>query len=187
MGDRVTVLFRRERKEVPAIDEEIQAAEEEGVHFVFLAAPHRILGDAENLLQGTVLNNTVTVSGHADNAPGLKLPLNFTGRLSRSKAHCRTQFLRGANCVFVTAVSAVHPALIKISRGPSRLSLVAKSDHRLDFRRAPRRNPARQQCNCHNRRSDARENHGIVWAHAAQQAGHSVRQAKGHPEADDHP
>ena len=32
---------------MPAIDEEILAAEEEGVHFVFLAAPHRILGDAK--------------------------------------------------------------------------------------------------------------------------------------------
>jgi NADH-quinone oxidoreductase subunit F len=31
---------------MPAIDEEIQAAEEEGVKIVFLAAPHRILGDA---------------------------------------------------------------------------------------------------------------------------------------------
>jgi NADH-quinone oxidoreductase subunit F len=32
---------------MPAIDEEIQAAEDEGVQFVFLAAPHRILGDAD--------------------------------------------------------------------------------------------------------------------------------------------
>jgi NADPH-dependent glutamate synthase beta subunit-like oxidoreductase len=32
---------------MPAIDEEIQAAEDEGVRFVFLAAPHRIVGDAE--------------------------------------------------------------------------------------------------------------------------------------------
>ena len=31
---------------MPAIDEEIQAAEDEGVKLVFLAAPHRILGDA---------------------------------------------------------------------------------------------------------------------------------------------
>lgn len=43
----VTVLYRRERKDMPAIDEEIQAAEEEGVKFVFLAAPHRIIGDDE--------------------------------------------------------------------------------------------------------------------------------------------
>jgi len=32
---------------MPAIDEEIQAAEDEGVRFVFLAAPHRIVGDAD--------------------------------------------------------------------------------------------------------------------------------------------
>jgi NADH-quinone oxidoreductase subunit F len=47
MGGQVTILYRRERKDMPAIDEEIQAAEDEGVRFVFLAAPHRILGDAE--------------------------------------------------------------------------------------------------------------------------------------------
>ncbi len=45
MGSEVTILYRRERKDMPAIDEEIRAAEEEGVRFVFLAAPHRILGD----------------------------------------------------------------------------------------------------------------------------------------------
>jgi NADH-quinone oxidoreductase subunit F len=44
MGAAVTILYRRERDDMPAIDEEIQAAEDEGVKFVFLAAPHRILG-----------------------------------------------------------------------------------------------------------------------------------------------
>src|SRR5271157_3809229 len=47
MGASVTILYRRERKDMPAIDEEIQAAEEEGVRIVFLAAPHRIVGDAK--------------------------------------------------------------------------------------------------------------------------------------------
>jgi len=46
MGANATIIYRRERKDMPAIDEEIQAAEDEGVRFVFLAAPHRILGDA---------------------------------------------------------------------------------------------------------------------------------------------
>jgi NADH-quinone oxidoreductase subunit F len=46
MGARVTIFYRRERKDMPAIDEEIQAAEDEGVRFQFLAAPHRIVGDA---------------------------------------------------------------------------------------------------------------------------------------------
>jgi len=47
LGAKATILYRRERQDMPAIDEEIQAAEEEGVRFIFLAAPHRIVGDAE--------------------------------------------------------------------------------------------------------------------------------------------
>ena len=44
-GAKVTVLYRRERRDMPAIEEEVLAAEEEGVKFVFYAAPHRILGN----------------------------------------------------------------------------------------------------------------------------------------------
>ncbi len=46
-GAEVTVFYRRERKDMPAIEEETHAAKEEGAKFVFLAAPHRILGDAK--------------------------------------------------------------------------------------------------------------------------------------------
>jgi NADH-quinone oxidoreductase subunit F len=45
-GAEVTVFYRRERKDMPAIDEETQAATDEGAKFVFLAAPHRVIGDA---------------------------------------------------------------------------------------------------------------------------------------------
>ena len=44
MGAQVTIFYRRERKDMPAIEEEIQAAEDEGVRIVYLAAPHRIIG-----------------------------------------------------------------------------------------------------------------------------------------------
>jgi len=44
MGADVRILYRRERKDMPAIEEETRAAEEEGARIVFLAAPHRILG-----------------------------------------------------------------------------------------------------------------------------------------------
>lgn len=44
-GAQVTVFYRRERKDMPAIAEETHAAAEEGAKFVFLAAPHRVLGD----------------------------------------------------------------------------------------------------------------------------------------------
>jgi NADPH-dependent glutamate synthase beta subunit-like oxidoreductase len=44
-GATVTVIYRRQRKDMPAIREEVEAAEQEGAHFVFLAAPHRIVGE----------------------------------------------------------------------------------------------------------------------------------------------
>ena len=44
-GATVTVIYRRERKDMPAIPEEVEAAEQEGAHFVFLATPHRIVGE----------------------------------------------------------------------------------------------------------------------------------------------
>jgi NADH-quinone oxidoreductase subunit F len=45
LGSDVTIIYRRERKDMPAIREEVHAAEAEGVKFVFLATPHRIVGD----------------------------------------------------------------------------------------------------------------------------------------------
>ena len=47
MGAEVTVVYRRERKDMPAIGEETDAAEHEGARFHFLATPHRIVGDQE--------------------------------------------------------------------------------------------------------------------------------------------
>ena len=44
-GCTVTVFYRRERKDMPAIEEETRAARDEGARFVFLAAPHRVIGD----------------------------------------------------------------------------------------------------------------------------------------------
>jgi len=44
LGSDVTVVYRRSREEMPAREEEIKEAEEEGVKFMFLATPTRILG-----------------------------------------------------------------------------------------------------------------------------------------------
>jgi NADH-quinone oxidoreductase subunit F len=51
MGADVTVIYRRERKDMPAIPEETEAAEHEGVHFLFLATPHRIVGDKQGAVK----------------------------------------------------------------------------------------------------------------------------------------
>jgi NADH-quinone oxidoreductase subunit F len=54
----VTVFYRRERKDMPAIAEETRAAREEGARFVFLAAPHRVLGDAKGNVKAIELVKT---------------------------------------------------------------------------------------------------------------------------------
>ncbi len=46
-GCEVTVFYRRERKDMPAIEEETRAARDEGAKFIFMAAPHRVIGDAK--------------------------------------------------------------------------------------------------------------------------------------------
>ncbi len=42
----VHILYRRERRDMPAIVEEIEAAEEEGIHFHCLTAPIKVLGNS---------------------------------------------------------------------------------------------------------------------------------------------
>ena len=44
LGSKVTVAYRRDRSDMPAIHEEVLAAEEEGVEFAFYVAPHRVVG-----------------------------------------------------------------------------------------------------------------------------------------------
>ena len=50
-SEKVTLMYRRSREEMPANDVEIQAAEEEGVRMHFLAAPSRILGKEGKVTQ----------------------------------------------------------------------------------------------------------------------------------------
>ncbi|MDD5086624.1 MAG: NADPH-dependent glutamate synthase [Candidatus Nanoarchaeia archaeon] len=44
LGSEVVVVYRRSKNEIPAREQEIKHAEEEGIEFVFLANPLRILG-----------------------------------------------------------------------------------------------------------------------------------------------
>ncbi|MBP1777474.1 MAG: sulfide dehydrogenase (flavoprotein) subunit SudA, partial [candidate division NC10 bacterium] len=49
-GSETTILFRRGRAELRARLEEIEHAEEEGVHFEFLGAPVRVIGDEKGVV-----------------------------------------------------------------------------------------------------------------------------------------
>jgi len=50
--EKVYLVYRRTRNEMPANDVEIVAAEEEGIEFVFLASPNRVVGDDEERVRG---------------------------------------------------------------------------------------------------------------------------------------
>jgi glutamate synthase (NADPH/NADH) small chain len=51
-ADRVRIIYRRSREEMPARIEEIHHAEQEGVEFVLLAAPLNFIGDDDGRLEG---------------------------------------------------------------------------------------------------------------------------------------
>ena len=78
-GADVTVFYRRERKDMPAIEEETMTAEEEGVRFVFLAAPHGISGDENGNVR--VIEIEKTRLGERDKS-GRRRPLP-TGEIQR--------------------------------------------------------------------------------------------------------
>jgi NADH-quinone oxidoreductase subunit F len=78
-GAEATVIYRRERKDMPAIAEETHAAKEEGAKFVFLAAPHRIVGDDQGRVKA--IEVVKTRLGEFD-ASGRRKPIS-TGEIQR--------------------------------------------------------------------------------------------------------
>jgi glutamate synthase (NADPH) small chain len=50
-AERVDILYRRTREEMPARAEEIHHAEQEGIHFRFLCSPVEYLGDERNMVR----------------------------------------------------------------------------------------------------------------------------------------
>ncbi len=71
-GAKVTVFYRREHKDMPAIEEETQAAKDEGAEFVFLAAPHRVIGDKAGNVKAIEIVRT-TLGGY--DASGRRKPV----------------------------------------------------------------------------------------------------------------
>jgi len=75
-ADKVTVVYRRSFKEMPARDEELHHAEEEGIIFKLLCAPIAINGDENNWVRSmTVLNMEL---GEPD-ASGRRRPVPIEG------------------------------------------------------------------------------------------------------------
>ncbi len=58
LGADVTVVYRRQRDDMPAIPEEVDEAAEEGVKFMFLAAPHRVISDGQGRVTAIEVQRT---------------------------------------------------------------------------------------------------------------------------------
>ncbi len=60
LGAEVTVAYRRAREDMPAFDEEVTAAEAEGISFVFLAAPQSVKRNGKGEVIGVGFARAVT-------------------------------------------------------------------------------------------------------------------------------
>src|SRR6185295_7486238 len=47
LGADVTIVYRRDKDEVPANEHEVKDAIDENIRFMFMSAPHRIIGDSK--------------------------------------------------------------------------------------------------------------------------------------------
>ncbi len=56
-AEKAYLIYRRSKKEMPAREEEIHHAEQEGIEFLLLTNPTRILGDANNWVCGIEVQN----------------------------------------------------------------------------------------------------------------------------------
>ncbi|NLC57379.1 MAG: NADPH-dependent glutamate synthase [Armatimonadetes bacterium] len=94
--ERVTVLYRRSRAEMPARLEEIERAEEEGVHFELLVAPLRFLGNDQRWVTG--VESQRMVLGEPDES-GRRRPVPQPG----------SEFVVPADTVIVAIGNHPHP------------------------------------------------------------------------------
>jgi homotetrameric NADPH-dependent glutamate synthase len=79
-ADEVAIVYRRTRKEMPANEVEIVAAEHEGVKFHFLAAPTKVIGDAEGRV---VQLEYLTMKLGEPDASGRRRPVPVEGSETR--------------------------------------------------------------------------------------------------------
>jgi glutamate synthase (NADPH) small chain len=75
-AEEVSIIYRRSKEELPARREELLNAEEEGVHFKFLAAPTRFIGDEQGRVNAIEL---VAMELGEPDASGRRRPVPLKG------------------------------------------------------------------------------------------------------------
>jgi glutamate synthase (NADPH/NADH) small chain len=103
-AEKVTIVYRRSREELPARLEEIHHAEEEGVAFQLLTNPVSYLGDDQGRVRGMICLKMEL--GEADES-GRRRPVPVEG----------SEFEMAADLVIVAIGTAANPVLLKNTPG----------------------------------------------------------------------
>jgi glutamate synthase (NADPH/NADH) small chain len=98
-ADEVTLIYRRTAEEMPARDEEIRHAGEEGIAFEYLAAPTGLVGNEEGRLTGVELQRMEL--GEPD-ASGRRRPVPLAGDV----------FSRSADLAVIAVGNQPNPLLL---------------------------------------------------------------------------
>lgn len=98
LGAEVAILYRRSRSELPARGEEVENAEEEGVHFHFLTLPVRALGDDNFKVMGL---ECIRMELGAPDASGRRSPVALTG----------SEFILPFDCVIHAIGNSPNPLI----------------------------------------------------------------------------
>lgn len=80
MGSKVTVVYRRDKKDMPANRTEIQEAEAEGVKFVYMSGPEKIIGDGKGNVKGLEVMK-MTAGGYDTSGRKKPVPTGETAEL----------------------------------------------------------------------------------------------------------
>jgi glutamate synthase (NADPH) small chain len=103
-ADHACIIYRRSREEIPARQEELQNAEEEGITCKFLASPTRFIGDEQGRVKGIEL---VTMELGEPDASGRRKPRPVKG----------SEFVVDVDTVIEAIGRTPNPIIQKVTEG----------------------------------------------------------------------
>src|SRR5512139_3801581 len=117
-GKHVCIIYRRSREELPAREEELLNAEEEGITCKFLAAPTRFIGDEQGRVKGV---EVVAMELGEPDASGRRRPVPVKG----------SETVMDFDTVIVAIGRTPNPIIQSVTRGlevTPRGTIIAESE-----------------------------------------------------------
>lgn len=99
-AEEAIIIYRRSREEMPAREEEVENAEEEGVKFHFLVNPKRFIGDENGFVKGVQL---IKMELGEPDASGRRRPIEIPG----------SEFILDVDTVIIAIGAGPNPLLLQ--------------------------------------------------------------------------